>query len=94
MCVASVGCGDGTVNLQDSIYPNIIIVKVINLVGLANFTGIQVVPIQQQQNGSDCRVFVAAFATCLAYDIPPQAVQFYTCKMRAHLYHSLKNGLL
>ena len=67
--------------------------QVINLAGQANFTGIQVVPVQQQENGSDCRVFAAAFATCLAYGIPPQAVQFEICKMRA-LYHSLTNGLL
>ena len=40
--------------------------------------------VQQQQNGSDCRVFAAAFATCLVYGIPPQAVQFEICKMREH----------
>ena len=98
VCIASVGCGDGTVNLYDSLYRNIIYSEVedqvINLVGQANFTGIQVVPVQQQQNGSDCGVFAAAFATCLTYGIPPQTVQFDICKMRAHLYHSLKNGLL
>ena len=57
MCIASVGCGDGTVNLYDSLYHGIIYSEVedqvINLVGQANFTGIQVVPVQQQQNGSD-----------------------------------------
>ena len=97
-CVASVGCGDGTVNLYDSLYHNIIYSEVedqvVNLVGQENFTGIQVVPVQQQQNGSDCGVFAAAFATCLAYGIPPQTVRFDIYKMRAHLYYSLKNGLL
>ena len=57
VCIASVGCGDGTVNLYDSLYHGIIYSEVedqvINLVGQANFTGIQVVPVQQQQNGSD-----------------------------------------
>jgi len=67
--------------------------QVINLVGQANFTGIQVVPVQQQQKSSDCWVFAAAFATCLAYGIPPQTVEFDICKMRAHLYHSLRNGI-
>ena len=98
VCVASVGCGDGTVNLYDSLYHGIIYSEVedqvIHLVGQANFTGIQVIPVQQQQNGSDCGVFAAAFATCSAYGIPPQTVQFDICKMRAHVYHSLKNGLL
>ena len=57
-------------NLYDSLYHGIIYSEVedqvINLVGQANFTGIQVVPVRQQQNGSDCGVFAAAFATCLA----------------------------
>jgi len=92
------GCEDGTVNLYDSLYHNIIYSEVedqvINLVGQENYTGIQVVPVQQQRNGSDCGVFAAALATCLAYGIPPQTVQFDVCKMRAHLCHSLKNGLL
>ena len=78
VCVASVGCGDGTVNLYDSLYRGIIYSEaedqVINLVGQANCIGIQVVPVQQQQNGSDCGVFAAAFATCLDYGIPPQIV--------------------
>lgn len=85
-------------NLYDSLYRNIIYTEVedqvINLVGQANFTGIEVVPVQQQLNGSDCGLFAAAFATCLAYGIPPQTVQFDICKMRVHLYRSLKNGLL
>jgi len=92
------GCEDGTVNLYDSLYHNIIYSEVedqvINLVGQENYTGIQVVPVQQQRNCSDCGVFAAAFATCLPYGIPPQTVQCDVCKMRAHLCHSLKNGLL
>ena len=102
VCVTSVGCGDGTVNLHvyDSLYHNIIYTEVenqvINLVGQVKFTGIQVVPFQQQQNSSDCGVFAVAFVTCLAHGIPSQTVHFDNCKMRAHLflYHSLKNGLL
>ena len=98
VCVGSIGCEDGTVNLYDSLYHNIIYSEVedqvINLVGQENFTGIQVVPVQQQKNGSDCGVFAAAFATCLAHGTLPQTVQFDVCKMRSHLYHSLKNGQL
>ena len=35
--------------------------QVINYVGTNNYYGLQVVPVQQQNNGSDCRVFAAAF---------------------------------
>ena len=52
------GCEDGRVNLYDSLYHNIIYSEVedqvINLVGQENYTGIQVVSVQQQRNGSDC----------------------------------------
>ena len=98
VCVSSVGCEDGTVNLYDSLYHNIILnevqEQVLNLVGRSKFTGIQVVPVQQQPNGSDCGVFAAAFATCLAYGIHPETVQFVVPKMRSHLHQSLKSGVL
>ena len=35
--------------------------QVINLVGTNDYYGLQVVPVQQQNNGSDCRVFATAF---------------------------------
>lgn len=54
----------------------------------------QVVPVQQQTNSSDCGVFAATFATCLAYGIHPETMQFDVPKMRNHLYQSLKSGVL
>lgn len=52
ICVGSVGCEDGTVNnyLYDSLYHNIVDNEVEEQV--LNLVGIQVVHIQQQQNGS------------------------------------------
>ena len=86
------------VNLYDSLYHNVIDSEiedqVINLVGQDNFNGIIVVPVQQQLNGSDCGVFSAAFAICLAYGISPEMMQFDVSKMRTHLYRSLKLGTL
>ena len=67
VCVGLVGCEGGTVNLCDSLYHIIILnevqEQVLNLVGRSFFTGIQVVPVQQQPRDSDCGVFAAAFAT-------------------------------
>ena len=68
VCVGLVRCEDGTVNLFGSLYYNILSEEqeqLLNLVGRSYFTGIQVVPVQQQSNGSDCGVFAAAFDTCL-----------------------------
>ena len=82
----------------DSLYHNIILnevqEQVLNLVGRSSFTSIQVVPVRQQANSSDCEVFAAAFTTCLAYGIHPEKMQFDVPRMRNHLYQSLKFGVL
>ena len=91
VCVSTVGSDDGMVDLYDSMFHNVIEneveEQVKNLVGSANFSGIKVVAVQQQRNGSDCGVFCIAFATCLIHGILPQTVQFVDATgMRTHLY--------
>ena len=41
-----------------------------------NLIGINIVPVQQQGNGSDCGVFSIAFATCIVYGRNPSIVTF------------------
>ena len=65
-CVSSIRVSNDKVNLCDGwLYHNVIEKEVeeqvINLVGTNNYYGLQVVPVQQQNNGSDCRVFATAF---------------------------------
>ena len=56
VCISSVGCSNGIVNLYDSLYHNVISKEVeeqaINLVGTDSFSRLNVVP-AQQRNGSD-----------------------------------------
>ena len=84
VCVGSVGCEYGTVNLYDSLYHNIILnevqQQVLILVGRSNVTGIQVFPVQKQPYGTDRGVFAVAFATYLAYGIHPETVQLMSPK--------------
>lgn len=91
VCVSSVGVSNGKVNLYDSLYHNVIgkevEEQVINLAGTENYYGLQVVPVQQENNGGDCGVFAAAFATCLTYGILPQTIH-----MPKHLLRYLKLG--
>ena len=56
VCISSVGCSDGIVNLYDNLYHNVISKEAeeqaINLVGADSFSSLTVVAIQQQRNGS------------------------------------------
>ena len=76
------------VNLYDCLYHNIIEdeieEQVKSLMGGDCFKVMTVVPVQQQNSGSDCGVFAAAFATCLVNYVPPETVQFDFPKMRQH----------
>ena len=94
VCVSSVGCLPGMVNLYDSLFHDIIELEVEeqihNLMG-ASFIGINTLPVQQQKNGSDCGVFAIAFATCIVYGIKPEEVSFDVPKMRPHLVECLRS---
>ena len=72
VCVGSIGCEKGFVNLYDSLFYDVILndleQQVRNLIG-EEFKAISVVPVQQQSNGSDRGVFAIAFATVLVYNL-------------------------
>ncbi|PFX11550.1 Inhibitor of growth protein 5 [Stylophora pistillata] len=97
VCTSSVGCLPGTVNLYDSLFHDIIANEVEEQLKdlMANkLTGINIVPVQQQGNGSDCGVFSIAFATCIVYGRDPGMVTFDVPQMRPHLSRCLKTGVL
>ena len=54
------------------------------------FTGINIVPVQQQENGNDCGVFSIAFTSCIVYSKNPSTVQFDVPQIRPHLSRCLK----
>ena len=59
---SSVGCLPGIVNLYDSLIHDIIVDEVEEQVKdlmADKFVGINIVPVQQQRNGSDCGVFLS-----------------------------------
>ena len=84
VCASSIGCEKGVVNLYDSLFYDVILhdlqQQVENLVG-EDFREINVVPIQQQSNGSDCGVFAIAFATNLVYTLDSNIPQFNILQM-------------
>ena len=60
----------------------------------SNFQGISNIPVQQQMNDSDCRVFAIAFATCLVYGQNPRNVIFDMPRMRQRLHRCLRAGMM
>ena len=94
VCTSSIGCLPGIVNLYDSLYNHVVSDEVEeqikNLIGADIYKGVNVVSVQQQENGFDSGVFATAFATCLANYIPPETVEFDVVQMRKHLFKCLK----
>ena len=79
VCVSSIGCLPGIVNLYDNLYYNIIEevkAQVVDLVEEEYLKCITVVSVQQQPNGSDCGVLASAFARCLVHYQTPETLKF------------------
>lgn len=97
VCLTSIGCPPGEVQLLDSLMKPVITQEIQelaqNLYG-PNLNRITNMPVQQQTNGSDCGVFAVAFATCLVYGQNPCNVTFDVPKMRPHLIQCLKRGCM
>lgn len=95
VCVSSIGCLPGHVNLYDSLYHDAISQEVEDqtndLLG-GRLASLQFVSVPQQTNGSDCGVFAIAIATCLAFGTNPSHVTFDIQGMHSHLVACLKAG--
>lgn len=94
VCISSINCHPGYVNLLDSLTNDVVSQEVKdlarNILG-PSYQGVHILPVQQQLNLSDCGVFAIAFATCLVYAQNPQHVHFDIPMMRPHLLRCLKN---
>ena len=97
VCISSIGCQQGIVNVYDSLFNSVINEDIEeqckNLLG-GDFQKLSVVPVQQQNNGSDCGVFSIAYATSLVFKEAPETIQYDIAEMRTHLSRCLKTGIL
>ena len=94
VCISTIGCSPGYVNLYESMFHEVIGVEVEEQVTSLlhdSYLGLNNVSVQQQQNGSDCGIFAISFATCLVYFESPENVTFDIPKMRKHLAQCLRN---
>jgi hypothetical protein len=95
VCISSIGCLPGIVHLYDSLFQDVICQEIEDqtndLLG-DRLDAQNYVPVQQQNNGSDCGVFAIAFATSLALGTDPRYITFDVPRMRPHLTACLKDG--
>ena len=94
VCISSIGCVPGDVNLYDSLYHDAISQEVEeqadDLLG-GSLVALNYVPVQQQTNGADCGVMAIAFACCLAFGTDPSIATFDVPRMRPHLAACLRD---
>eukprot|EP00112_Aurelia_sp_Birch-Aquarium-sp1_P001202 Seg1123.4 transcript_id=Seg1123.4/GoldUCD/mRNA.D3Y31 product="hypothetical protein" protein_id=Seg1123.4/GoldUCD/D3Y31 len=97
VCISSIGCQKGFVNVYGSLFNSVINEDIEeqckNLLG-DDFQKLSVVPVQQQNNGSDCGVFSIAYATSLVFKVATERIQYNIAEMRSHLSRCLKAGTL
>ena len=92
VCISSIGCVPGYVNLHhDSVIIQEVEEQTNDLLG-GRLIAIDPKPVQQQTNGSDCGVFAVAFATCLVFGVDPTFINFDAQGMRSHLATCLRYG--
>ena len=97
VCISSVGCQPNVVNLFDSLSHDIIEREVKEQVeSLMADSNVEItsMPVQQEQNGSDCGIFAIAFSTCIVFDLDPRDMTFDIPRMRPHLSQCLKDGII
>ena len=100
VCISSVGCSDGIVNLYDcsSLYHNVISKEVeeqaTTLLGKDSFSGLNVVPIQREKW---IRLWCFCGYICdnfYSWSSPLSLLDFDTTKLRNHLCECLQAGKL
>ena len=95
VCVSSIGSGPGEVNLYDSLFSKVsedLRRQIKCLIGDDLLHHINIMTVQQQQNGYDCGLFAIAFATCLAFHISLENAEFDCIQMCNHLNKYLLDG--
>ena len=96
VCFSSINSPPGYVDVYDSLSSPVtqeLLTLAFDLTGPV-FQGIRCIPVQQQNNLSDCGVFSIAFATSLVYGQNPMNVTYNVSQMRPHLLNCLKGGIM
>ena len=92
ICVSNVGCTkENEVNLYDSMYSAVTAFTKKQIAALLNMQSsdeiqINIKPVGQQSNGTDCGVYAIAFATALCYGHDPCMEKFNRRHIRKHLW--------
>ena len=91
--ISNVGCRQGTINYFDSLYRKVSsqsLKQIACIMFVNNEITIDVIPVQMQQNGTDCGLFAIAFATSILHGEHPAIVKYD--QMRSHFVKCIKAG--
>jgi hypothetical protein len=90
--VSNIGCCAGQLNYYDSLYHSITPSVKRQIRSLyADEIKVNIMPVQQQTNGSDCGIFAVAFTASLLHGQDPCQATYDTTVMRYHLKQCLRN---
>ena len=98
ICISTIGCEDGQVNILDSLYtalPSKATEQVAALLH-SKVPSLEVLylDVAEQSGGNDCGCFAIAFAEALCRGEDPSVLNFDQAKMRPHLLSCLEEGTL
>ena len=93
--VSNVGCGEGVVNVYDSLYPSVS-KSTLKLIASLVFSPasklvVRMMGVGKQCNGSDCGVLAIAFAYDICSGNDPCKVNYDSMLIRQHLASCLEN---
>ena len=93
--VSNVGCRQGTINYFVSLYRKVSsqsLKQIACIMFVNKEITINVIPVQMQQNGTDCGLFTIAFATSILHGDNPAIVKYDQMRMRSLFVKCIKAG--
>ena len=99
VAASNIGCRKGEVNVYDSLnYGTLTTYTVKQIATILHAEDPEIVlnikPVQQQNNGTDCGVFAIAFVASLLNGQDPSTASYNNNQLRTHLLWCIKNGHL
>ncbi|EDO31540.1 predicted protein [Nematostella vectensis] len=99
VAVSNIGCTEGEINVYDSLNSGTVTSFTLKQIFAIVHKQepeiiINIKPVQQQNDGTDCGVFAIAFVTSILNGQDPSTASYNSKRLRPHLLSCIKNGRL